>query len=290
MHEAIDSRTKVGPVWLTVTNLDRSLAYYQDRLGFTIASRVGDTATLGTGGPELLALVERPSAPHPRGTTGLYHFAVLVPSRAYLARVLRHIMDQATPVQGFADHLVSESIYLADPDGNGIEIYRDRRQDEWPRVDGRIRMSTDPLDVEAVLAELGDPVPAWKPLPPGTTIGHVHLHVAHLADAASFYVDTFGFDEVMRYGAAALFVSAGGYHHHVGLNTWAGVGAPRAPAESVGLRHFTVRFASSAARDQVLERLSRAGVAIEDVGEDMFASDPSGNRLRLTVDAALETA
>lgn len=290
MHESLDPRTKVGPVALTVTDLDRSIAYYQHRLGFSIAGRAGDTARLNAGGPDLLTLVERQSATRARGSTGLYHFAVLVPTRVDLAISLQHILDQSTPVQGFADHLVSESIYLADPDGNGIEIYRDRPRSEWPHADGRVRMSTDPLDVDGVLAELPEPAPAWTGLPPGTTIGHMHLHVAHLPDANAFYVNVLGFDVTQQLSSTALFVSAGGYHHHVGLNTWAGVGAPPPPPESVGLRHFFIRLPDAAELDRVVARVERAGIVTTAEDEGVLVRDPSGNGVLLTVDRGLETS
>jgi len=154
MPESIHPDAKIGAVHLTVANLDRSLDFYQNQLGFKLHRREGDTARLGAGGRDLLVLTQIPEAPHPRGTTGLYHFAILVPSRLELARSLRRIAETRTPVQGFSDHLVSEAIYLPDPDGNGIEIYRDRPRDEWPRDDGRLRMATDPLDIDGILAEL----------------------------------------------------------------------------------------------------------------------------------------
>jgi catechol 2,3-dioxygenase len=212
------------------------------------------------------------------GTTGLYHFAILVPSRAHLARALRRLVDARTRLQGAADHGVSEAIYLADPDGNGIEIYRDRPRPEWPMTDGQLHMGVDPLDLEALLDESDDRSSA---LGPGTVVGHVHLHVADLAAARRFYVDVLGFAVMQRYGPSALFVSAGGYHHHIGLNTWAGVGAPPPPPGAVGLRHFVVSLPNASALEEVGARLREAAIPVETDGETILTKDPSANAILL---------
>ena len=184
--------------------------------------------------------LQQPAVPKPRRTTGLYHFAILVPSRAALGRSLRRLVDARYPLTGAADHLVSEAIYLDDPDGLGIEIYRDRPRDSWRRLaGGQIAMSTDPLDVQNVLDEPGAET-AWNGLDAATVMGHVHLHVPHLDTAEQFYCGRIGFDPMLRGYPGALFVSAGGYHHHLGLNTWAGVGAPPPPENAVGLQSFTI--------------------------------------------------
>ncbi len=179
--------THLGYVHLTVANLERSLAFYQDRLGFQLRRRSGQTAYLGAGGPDLLLLTEQPGARQVSRVTGLYHFAILTPSRVALAQSLRRLAETRTPVQGFSDHGVSEAIYLADPDGNGIEIYRDRPRSEWPWENGQLAMVTDPLDVEGILAELGPQPEAWPGLSPQTTLGHIHLHVARLKEAEAFW-------------------------------------------------------------------------------------------------------
>jgi catechol 2,3-dioxygenase len=181
------------------------------------------------------------------------------------------------PLSGASDHLVSEALYLDDPDGNGIEIYRDRPRAEWPRMGGQIQMATDRLDIDGILGELERDDRPWDGLAPATTIGHMHLHVADLKAAEAFYHGVLGFDIIVRYGPSALFVSAGGYHHHIGLNTWAGVGAPPAPAGSAGLRYFVVRLPDQAALDAVLARVREAGVAIEPHGEGALVRDASGN-------------
>src|SRR5262249_53780909 len=159
------------------------------------------------------------------------------------------------------DHLVSEALYLDDPDGNGIEIYRDRPRAEWPRSGGRIRMATDPLDLDGIVAELDRDDRPWDGLAPATVIGHVHLHVADLRAAEAFYHGVLGFDIITNYGGSALFVSAGGYHHHLGLNTWAGVGAPPSPADAAGLRRFAVVLPDPGALEQVAARVRQASIA-----------------------------
>lgn len=231
----------IGQVALTVRDLERSLPFYRDVLGFEELGRSGAVSSLGPpGGRVLLELHEHGDAvPKPRRSTGLYHFAILVPSRAALGRSLRRLADQRWPLSGAADHLVSEALYLSDPDGLGIEIYRDRPRDSWRTQNGELAMATDPLDLQSIVEEPGAAAP-WTGLEAGTVIGHVHLHVTHLDSAEAFYCRQIGFDPVVRGYPGALFVSAGGYHHHLGLNTWVGVGAPPPPQQAVGLRSFTV--------------------------------------------------
>jgi len=221
---SIHPDTTVGPVALTVADLARSEDFYTGVLGFRAIERGDRALTLAAGGAvPLLRLVEQPGArPKPQRATGLYHFAILVPSRLDLARALRHLAEQRYPLTGASDHLVSEALYLDGPDGNGIEIYRDRPRDEWPHANGQLQMAVDPLDVDGILGELARDDRPWDGLAPQTRIGHIHLHVADLRAAEAFYSGVLGFDVMLRYGAGALFISAGGYHHHIGLNTWAG--------------------------------------------------------------------
>ena len=274
----IDPRAAIGEVHLTISDLDRSLQFYQANLGFITHQRNDSVARLGAGGRDLLVLVESKRAPRVHRTTGLYHFAVLVPSRADLARALRRLVDRGTAMQGAADHGVSEALYLADPDGNGIEIYRDRPRAEWRYVDGALRMGADPLDLDALLDESRD---SAYGLAVGTTIGHVHLHVSHLPDAERFYVDVLGFALMQRYGASAIFVSAGGYHHHIALNTWAGVGAPQPPTGAIGLRHFEILLPDARAVTTVVERLRSTSVSMESVDGGVLVRDPAGNAMLL---------
>jgi len=281
---SIHPNTKLGHVHLTVSDLDRALAFYQDIIGMQLHRREGQTAFLGAGQADILKLTGRPDARRVSGVTGLYHFAILVPSRQALARSLRRIAETRTPVQGFSDHGVSEAIYMPDPDGNGIEIYRDRPRDQWPFANGELQMVTDPLDVEGILAELAGQADVWPGLAPETVLGHVHLHVSDIAEAESFYGEVIGFDLMQRFGHSASFMSAGGYHHHLGLNIWAGRGAPPPPPDAVGLREYVIRLARRAELDRIIDRVQQAGIEMEQRPEGWFLRDPARNGLILTAD------
>ena len=280
----IDPATTLGAVALTVSDLDAQAAFYREAIGLREIRRGRDTVELGA--PEsdtaLVTLVGRPEAPpRLRRTTGLFHLALLVPDRAELARSLQRVTAAGHRFTGAADHLVSEALYLDDPEGNGIELYRDRPREEWSYDDGRLGMGTLPLDLEGVLASApaGDP---GKGMPAGTRIGHVHLQVASIPDAEAFYVDALGFEATVRGYPGALFVSAGGYHHHLGLNTWAGARAPAPAPGSRGLRSFTIVLPDDAALATMLAAVAVAGL---EVGEDRgraVVTDPSGNRAVLT--------
>ncbi len=281
---ALHPATQMGRVALTVADLARSVAFYSDVLGFTVLQSATDAATLGVGGTPLLHLREQAGAqPAPANATGLYHFAILVPSRADLGRSLLHLAESGYPLGGASDHLVSEALYLSDPDGNGIEIYRDRPRAEWPRKDGVLQMATDPLDLRALLAEAQADARPWTGLPAGTRLGHMHLQVAAIPAARDFYHGVLGFDIVFDWERmGALFVSAGGYHHHLGLNTWQSRGGRPAPAGSAGLRHFTIALPDAAALAPVLARLDRAGVPYQQEADGVALADPWGNRILLT--------
>lgn len=281
MNDRIDPAARIGAVHLTISDLGRSVRFYESHVGFTLHRREEGTAWLGADDrADLLVLSQSESAPRVRGTTGLYHFAILVPSRRDLSRALRRLVATETVLQGAADHGVSEALYLADPDGNGIEIYRDRPHAEWPYVQGQLRMGADPLDLDGLLED-GKGVNGAG-LASGTVVGHVHLHVARLDEAERFYVGVLGFDLMQRYGPSALFVSAGGYHHHIGLNTWVGVGAPPPPPGAIGLRHFDVQLPDAAAIRAVEQRLGAAGIAVESTTDEFTVRDPSRNALRFT--------
>jgi catechol 2,3-dioxygenase len=238
---ALPHDAHIGQVGLTVSDLGRSTDFYTRVLGFAADSPRERTVELRpTGGRVLIELHERKDAiARPRRSAGLFHFASLVPSRAALGRSLRRLADQRWPLSGASDHLVSEALYLSDPDDLGIEIYRDRPRDSWQTVHGELAMSTDPLDLQSIHDEPGADTP-WTGLESGTVMGHVHLHVPHLDSAEQFYCGTIGFDPIVRRYPGALFVAAGGYHHHLGLNVWAGIGAPPPPENAVGMRSFTI--------------------------------------------------
>ena len=257
INSVIHPATRLGAVHLTVSNLDRSVSFYQRVLGFQEHERSDDT---------------------------VYLFAILTPSRVALAEALRNLIATETRFGG-SDHLVSEAIYLSDPDGNGIEIYRDRPRSSWVWEQGQIKMATVPLNYPDILAEVKDRPGGWEGLRPETVIGHIHLHVANLAQAEQFYRDVVGFDLVTRYGGAASFFSAGGYHHHIGANTWAGVGAPPPPADAVGLRYFVVRLPAAAERDRLVQRLHAAGIPFQEREDGLFVRDPSHNGMLFVVNA-----
>lgn len=258
---ALPPDAHIGQVSLTVRDLDRSALFYRDVLGFREAGRDGRTALLGDGGRVLIELHENTSAvPKPRRSTGLYHVAILVPSRAALGRSLRRLSEKRLPLTGASDHLVSEALYLDDPDGLGIEIYRDRPREEWQTRNGELAMATDPLDLQGVFDEPGAETP-WQGIEPGTVIGHVHLHVPHLDTAERFYCGRIGFAPTVRSYPGALFVAAGGYHHHLGLNTWTGVGAPPPPEHAVGLRSFTIE-ADTVPPSELLDETTHVAVQL----------------------------
>lgn len=273
----LDPLTELEFVSLTVSDLRRSVEFYQRSLGLKLHRKDGVTAYLGAGVRDLLIVTEHPGAVKFPRTTGLYHFAILTPSRKELGHVLHNLIETETPLQGGADHLVSEAIYLADPDGNGIEIYRDRPRQEWEYDNGTLKMGTDPLDFKGILAELDGDSATSTGLNPKTRLGHMHLHVADLGEAADFYEKVLGFDLQLYYGASAAFLSAGGYHHHIGINTWNGVGAPPPPPDSIGLRYFSVQLTSQTEKVRLIERLERAGVPYEKQEKGLLVRDPSQN-------------
>lgn len=279
--DSIPATTAMGPVHLAVADLERSLPYYREAVGLEVRERGAGRASLGAGEAELLVLVEEPGArPAPRHT-GLFHFALLVPARADLARWLAYAARQRVPLAGVSDHYVSEAVYLGDPDGHGIEIYADRPREMW---EGQVmaRMTTEPLDVQGLLAELDDPATAaFDGLPAGTVMGHVHLQVASAEDAVVFYRDLLGFDLMAEFVPSAAFFGAGGYHHHVGANTWRSRGATPPPSGSAALRHATIVLPDLAGRDRVAARVADAGQEPEAVEGGILVRDPSGNALVL---------
>jgi len=282
---AIAAQTQMGPVELSVADLERTIAYWRDEIGLRLLERDGGRASLGAD-TELVRFVEEPGARPAAGHTGLFHVALLVPDRPSLARWLAHAARTRTALTGLSDHAVSEAIYLRDPDHHGIEIYADRPRARWEGRVGEL-MTTEPLDVENLFAELGDP--ATEPfdgLPDGTVVGHTHLCVADVDSTVAFYRDLLGFDVMAQLGPAAAFLSAGGYHHHVGANTWESCGADPAPPGSARLLQAAIVLPTAAERDRVAARVADAGQEPETRDDGVLVRDPSGNALLLAVAGA----
>jgi catechol 2,3-dioxygenase len=274
--------THLGRVVLQVASLERSVAYYESVLGLAVLERSAGVATLGAKGSTdpIVELRERADAravPR-RGRVGLYHFAVLLPDRASLARFVAHLADVGA-YAGMSDHLVSEAVYLTDPDGLGIEVYADRPRTTWRREGGQLVMRTDPLNVPDLLREAG--TETWKGAPAGTRLGHVHLYVSDLASAEAFYHAALGFDKIVWSYPGALFMSAGGYHHHLGTNTWA-KDAPVATDEDARLIEWQIALPDASSVDAATTSLRRAGYAVDREGADAVARDPWGTRVRIT--------
>ena len=274
--------TSIGKVRLRVADLDDLTTFYERVLGLEAVDRGGDVTRLGAPNDEpLIELVGAPDAPRaPSFSTGLFHLAILVPDRAELARSLQRVAGAGWRLTGASDHLVSEALYLQDPEGNGIEIYRDRPREEWRRNGDELVMATLPLDLESVLGELDPSERAAGGMPGGTTMGHVHLQVADIPAAEGFYNRALGLDVMVRSYPGALFLSAGGYHHHLGLNTWQSQGAPPPPDGALGLDRYELVLPNAAERDSAADRL--AGADPQRLDEGVLATDPSGNRVLLT--------
>jgi catechol 2,3-dioxygenase len=277
----LPSSIRLGPVTLQVSDVERSIAYYTRVLGMQTLERSDASATLGTHGDDrpLVRLVERAGArPVPRrGRLGLYHFAILLPDRAALGSFVAHLADVGESA-GMSDHLVSEAVYLTDPDGLGIEVYADRPREEWRVSGGQLVMATEPLDVHAVVqAARGE---RWSGMPAGTVMGHVHLFVADLAAAATFYHEGVGFDKTVWSYPGALFMSAGGYHHHLGTNSWA-AGAPLAEADDARLLEWELIVATPDDARAAVESVAALGAPTELARDGGVVRDPWGTALRI---------
>jgi len=285
---SIAAGTAIGQVQLTVRDLARSRAFYEQLIGLGVSERPdGSLAFAPARWPALITLHGDSSAPmRDRRQTGLFHTAILLPTRRDLAVALVRLAEGGWRISGASDHLVSEALYLDDPDGNGIEIYRDRDRSEWTYDDqGQTQMATLPLDIDDLLGELKraprDPE-ADSQMPPGTRIGHVHLQVAEIPAAERFYAGVLGFDVTVRGYPGALFVSAGGYHHHIGLNTWNSRGGSAPAPGAVGLRAYELKLGGANELEAALARVTEAGIQPQDAGDGAWlVHDPSGNGVLL---------
>lgn len=289
----IDPRTRPGYVALTVSDLRLQIDFYSNTLGMQVLEQADDQVWLGSGGIGLLHLTRQAEARRYRGTSGLYHFAVLLPTQKELARVVRRLMDMG--ISNYpTDHIMTKTTYLEDPEGNQIELYAESPEDgamgiiagefKAQRADGTPSDGREPMDVPLLLRELQPEDDINQPLPPETRIGHVHLHVSDLGKAMHFYHDIIGFDDM---GIARMFrmgmVSAGGYHHHIGFNTWMGEAARPQPKDALGLRHFTFLLPTQAGLDAVKDRVDGAGLRATPFKDGFGVDDPFGNTIVLSL-------
>jgi catechol 2,3-dioxygenase len=283
----IPPETHIGRVRLRVADIDDLTTFYERVIGLRAVERDNGTVRLGPeGGEPLIELVADAQAPAPPSfSTGLFHLAILVPDRAELARSLERVAGAGWRLSGASDHLVSEALYLQDPEGNGIEIYRDRPRDQWGHDGPELRMATLPLDLDGVLGEVAPSEQAAGGMPAGTTMGHVHLQVADIPAAEGFYNGGVGLDVMVRSYPGALFLAAGGYHHHLGVNTWQSQGAPAPPEGALGLDRFELVFPDAESRDRAADAVAESGDP-RGLPEGVLATDPSGNRVLLTVGTA----
>ncbi|WP_077358617.1 VOC family protein [Virgibacillus halodenitrificans] len=272
----------VGHVKIKVEKLERAINFYRDVLGFGILEKTKREVKLTTDGKtSILSLVQPEDIIPKQGrTTGLYHFAILLPTKADLANIVVHLTEKNIRF-GASDHLVSEAIYLHDPDGNEIEIYIDRSPSEWRWEHDEVAMAVDPLNFEQLLTHVTPE--KWRAMPKETIMGHIHLHVSELKKTEVFYVNGLGFDVVNRFGRQALFLSSGKYHHHIGVNTWNGEGAPPPPTNSVGLEHFTLVLGSEEDRRKVVTNIKELGVDVTEVNGTYITFDPSRIKIVLSI-------
>ncbi|HXF84760.1 MAG TPA: VOC family protein [Anaerolineales bacterium] len=290
---SIHPATRIGHVSLKVANLDNQITFYQQALGFKLHWREGNRAGLGAGGKDLLRLIEEPNLKKYRGVTGLYHVAYLFPNRRELAIAIARLFALRYP-NAPTDHIMTKTTYLDDLEGNGIELYCESPEDgswtfrdgkfEARRADGTWSDGREPLDVNALFKHLRDDDRLDISVPPETRIGHIHLHVRDVDEAIDFYHGVLGFDVMGISKPYQMgFVSAGGYHHHIGLNTWQGRGAPPPPPDAVGLRYFTIELPNQKAYEEVISRVDKAGLPSNYIEEGLLLYDPSQNGIVLTV-------
>ncbi len=264
---------------LFVSDLNRSINFYEKIIGFEILHEASDRAVFTTNGKTPLLTIEQTNFKRPFPSSGLYHFALLVPKRKHLANVLTHLLSTGYPLQGASDHAVSEAIYLGDPDGNGIEIYADRPSKQWNWEQDQVVMTTKRLNAEELMKEASG---VFKGLPENTVLGHVHLQVSDLKEAKDFYQKGLGLQIVSQLGHHAVFASYGGYHHHIGLNTWESAGAQPSKEGSVGLKWFSIVFKSELERSKCIEQVKKFSNVWQE-NNDFYTKDPSGNMICLSL-------
>jgi catechol 2,3-dioxygenase len=283
---------KINSIHLRTADLQRAKEFYVGLLGFETADGENGTLELYSAIDQepLITLEEAADAqPRPAGTTGLYHAALLMPDRTELARILKRLGEERYPLQGFADHGVSEAIYLADPDGNGLELYADHPRDLWPHKRGEIEMYTRSLDLENLLSEIKDDESEWDGVHPDTTMGHIHLQVSDLKKSGEFYHDVLGLDVMQQNFPGALFLAADGYHHYVGLNAWNTLGGTPAPKGSIGLVRFSVETSDLITLRHLQLQFQHRGYALQEIPTDgnsmpaLLVHDPDDIELQIVV-------
>jgi catechol 2,3-dioxygenase len=279
VSETLPADLRLGPVHIAVTDLERSVPFYEESIGLQRQRDENGTAVMGAGREDLVILEEAPDARPAGRHAGLYHYALLHPSREELARAAQRLLATRTPISGASDHGISEAIYLPDPDGNGIELAADRGRERWGDLSDPTTIGPEPLDVQGLLRTVEGEDPP-RAADPGLVVGHVHLHVGDVERGLRFYRDVVGF-EVMTQFPSAAFVSAGGYHHHLAFNTWRGEGVPPAPPDTVGLRRWTVVI-DGESLEALRGRADAAGVDYEPLDGGLLLRDPWNNPVHFT--------
>lgn len=274
----------VDHINIKVKNLEKSVAFYQTMIGFQVLEQSKDSVTLTADGKKPLLTLETSDnmRAKEKRTTGLYHFALLLPTLKDLGKLLKHLIEAKYPLQGASYHGISNAIYLADLDGNGIEIYADTNPSTWFAADGQLDISKNgPMDISMVLMAANHE--KFKGLPTNTRMGHIHLHVSELSKTKEFYVKGLGFDIAIEIPNQAVFFASGGYHHHIGTNVWNGFGASKPSKNSVGLSYFNIVLPSEEERVNVINRLTSLGYVLDRIEHEYYTEDPSGNRIRIDV-------